>query len=288
MIHFMSKNNKLILVILLVLVILIMGLIFFVWLVSHNYFAFFGIDLSDKNDIGDALGGLTAPFIGIFVAVLTFLAFYVQYDFNKKQLKFMKEERINQTVDEYSKVLEFIIAKDNLRDRDFVALLDRYYDLLLSTNLEENIEKFKTGIFAKVLFSGFLNVVECNNEQLKKKIDLDVSLISSTYTIKEVSQKFQANIDVILSFEKLLKTLNEDLSLLDIEEYDLEIVISIFLRKFQLMYTNYSSLNTAFFLIHSIYDENLPFHKFVLKYYSEFDYNKKLLDIVKCSYTQNE
>lgn len=57
---------------------------FIVYQISHKTY---GFDLSDKNNIGDALGGLTAPFIGIMGVVLTFLAFYVQYDFNKKQMK---------------------------------------------------------------------------------------------------------------------------------------------------------------------------------------------------------
>lgn len=44
------------------------------------------LGLSNKNnEIGDALGGITNPIIGIGGIVLTFLAFYVQYQFNQEQ-----------------------------------------------------------------------------------------------------------------------------------------------------------------------------------------------------------
>lgn len=42
------------------------------------------INLSDKNELGDAIGGTTAPIIGICSVVFTFMAFYIQYEFNKR------------------------------------------------------------------------------------------------------------------------------------------------------------------------------------------------------------
>ncbi|MDX2189377.1 MAG: putative phage abortive infection protein [Bacteroidota bacterium] len=42
-------------------------------------------DFSNSGNIGDTIGGVTAPFIGIILALLTFAAFWVQYRTNQEQ-----------------------------------------------------------------------------------------------------------------------------------------------------------------------------------------------------------
>lgn len=53
------------------------------------------VDLSADSDsrIGDTIGGITAPFIGIGAAFLTFIAFWVQYRFNQNQTNSLRKER---------------------------------------------------------------------------------------------------------------------------------------------------------------------------------------------------
>ena len=50
------------------------------------------IDFSDKGQIGDTIAGTTAPFIGITTAILTFLAFYIQYEANNRQQQDIKRQ----------------------------------------------------------------------------------------------------------------------------------------------------------------------------------------------------
>ncbi len=38
------------------------------------------LDLTKKGEIGDTIGGTMAPFIGLAGVILTFIAFYVQYE----------------------------------------------------------------------------------------------------------------------------------------------------------------------------------------------------------------
>lgn len=45
----------------------------------------FGIDFSDTGQIGDTLGGIMGPFVAMVAAVLTFIAFWVQYKANEQQ-----------------------------------------------------------------------------------------------------------------------------------------------------------------------------------------------------------
>lgn len=64
--------------------ILIIGLICFFpyWFTSRS---FRNIDFSETGQIGDTIGGIMGPFIAIGASILTFLAFWVQYQANVQQ-----------------------------------------------------------------------------------------------------------------------------------------------------------------------------------------------------------
>ena len=47
---------------------------------NHGWF-----DFTETGQIGDTIGGITAPFIAVCSAYITFRAFWVQYTYNKKQ-----------------------------------------------------------------------------------------------------------------------------------------------------------------------------------------------------------
>lgn len=49
-------------------------------------------NLNTTGEIGDTIGGLTAPIIGLFSAFLVYIAFKSQIDANKKQHKFNKKQ----------------------------------------------------------------------------------------------------------------------------------------------------------------------------------------------------
>ena len=64
-------------------IIFILIILSFPFLFTNLYF--FHIDFSKTGQIGDTLGGIMGPFIAIAAAILTFLAFWVQFIANKKQ-----------------------------------------------------------------------------------------------------------------------------------------------------------------------------------------------------------
>ena len=43
------------------------------------------IDFTETGQIGDTIGGIMGPFVGILAAVLTFMAFWIQYQANEEQ-----------------------------------------------------------------------------------------------------------------------------------------------------------------------------------------------------------
>lgn len=69
---------------------------------------FFNLSNEESARIGDAIGGITAPFVAILAAILTFLAFWVQYDFNKKQHSFIEKERFEHNFYEMLQIHESI------------------------------------------------------------------------------------------------------------------------------------------------------------------------------------
>lgn len=95
------------LVMMLVMIILVPAL---AYLFTHKSWL---IDLSEKNELGDAIGGTTAPIIGICGVVFTFMAFYIQYEFNKRQneiLQLQVKINIRQSLEPY-----FIYLIDSLK-----------------------------------------------------------------------------------------------------------------------------------------------------------------------------
>lgn len=67
------------------------------------------LNLSNTGQIGDTIGGVTAPFVGVAVALLTFLAFYMQYQANKTHnLQFDKQSIEKEREKHENKILYLI------------------------------------------------------------------------------------------------------------------------------------------------------------------------------------
>jgi hypothetical protein len=65
----------------------IIVILFFPFLLTQ-YYNIFNWGFSEKDGvIGDTIGGTMGPFIAIAAAILTFLAFWVQYKANEQQKK---------------------------------------------------------------------------------------------------------------------------------------------------------------------------------------------------------
>lgn len=60
------------------------------------------LNFTATGSIGDTIGGLMNPFVAIAGIIVTFLAFYIQFSFNKFQMRIFKDELIN-TQNKYDK-----------------------------------------------------------------------------------------------------------------------------------------------------------------------------------------
>lgn len=87
-------------------IVLIILLIGFIWLISQEPIQCLTFDIAASHNVGDAMGGMLSPVIGLIAIVLTFCAFWVQYKFNQKQNEFYQNDKLDRKVDEYNKLIE--------------------------------------------------------------------------------------------------------------------------------------------------------------------------------------
>lgn len=85
---------------------------------------FFDLSKDDTARIGDSIGGITAPFVAILAAVLTFLAFWVQYEFNEKQQTSIEKQRFEHNFYEMLNIHESITQSLKLMIIDENSALD--------------------------------------------------------------------------------------------------------------------------------------------------------------------
>lgn len=84
-----------------------------------NY-SWFDLDFSDSGEVGDTIGGIMGPFIAIAASVLTFLAFWVQYQANLEQKR------------QFNEALEKQQTENKQRDKTWKIerFEGRFYELL--------------------------------------------------------------------------------------------------------------------------------------------------------------
>lgn len=76
------------------------------------------LDFTKSGQIGDTIGGTMTPFIAIAAALLTFVAFWVQYKSNQAQNKQFRKQDIDTKVDRFeNKFYELLrLHKDNVEE----------------------------------------------------------------------------------------------------------------------------------------------------------------------------
>ncbi len=79
---------------------------------------YYELDIKDKGPMGDAFGGTLSPIIAWIAAILTFLAFYIQYESNKKQRKQFKKQAEDTAIERFeSRFFEMIrLHRENVEE----------------------------------------------------------------------------------------------------------------------------------------------------------------------------
>jgi hypothetical protein len=106
---------------------------------------FWGGHIQESAQLGDTFGGLMGPFIAMFAACLTFIAFYVQYQANQQQKMDLEIERFEskffELINLHKQNVSEIKLEDGKQGRE--AFVSFYYELKLANNLVESINQTK-------------------------------------------------------------------------------------------------------------------------------------------------
>jgi len=157
-------------------------------------------DLSNKNQIGDAFGGIANPIIAFFGVFVTFLAFYIQYRFNREQSKLIAQQRAERKEDK-------IQGTKELFDRKFFELLKIH---------NENVKEFNIDnkYFGRECFPQILNELKLIYQVLDSNFifkDLNETTLRSYVVLfygidsKNVQRQFDQNPEIIKKLKDFIK-----------------------------------------------------------------------------------
>ncbi|KAA5534315.1 hypothetical protein [Paenimyroides baculatum] len=238
------KHKKLISIIIIVVISLFFILLFSLYynLITNDIFK---NDLTDNEKIFGSLNSLISPFVAIIAVVLTFLAFYVQYDFNIKQTKFLKNDKIDRKVDEYNKVLDSVITNDNYKDFNYNYLLSFSTTTLLSKFAKT--KQLEGSFFTEIIIKEYVSTC-------KQNLDITKDFKSAGDLIMQYNKQIETIIVTYFKFAYLLEAFNYELSLLNIDDKEKVKLMYLFMKKFQLLYHNYDE---NFFFITLLYSIKL-------------------------------
>ena len=103
--------------------------------------AFLNLSTEGSARIGDSIGGITAPFVGILAVLATFWAFWAQYEYNKRQYKYMVKEQFDHAFYEMLSIHESIT--DSLR----LEVSEQVFTNGTVTNQREELVKTGRAVF---------------------------------------------------------------------------------------------------------------------------------------------
>lgn len=183
---------------------MIVGIVILPWLLSQHYWKF---SFNHTGQIGDTIGGITAPLVGLVSAILIYLAFKVQIRAN---LEIQRQFKIQQFEDKFYTMLDLHKANvnemqiDNSFNQLYYKLRDDSYMYILSSS-EINGSISGREIFGEMLFE--LN--SCLEETFKKynhsgaTVDKrDLAKFAYTIFFYGIESNFTDRFDLPVEFKK--------------------------------------------------------------------------------------
>lgn len=183
-----------------ILTIVSCGLLIYISIYIFNYYKFNDLilhyppnqDNSKKNlnpnEIGDSIGGILNPIIAFTAAILTFLAFYIQYEANKDQRKIFYET---------------LKREEDKREDDFKVNL-RIFKNLLESMVEhfkstgENLPGFFNSEREFPLHMNTLKFTTDNSYEIFKNLDFKEIYASVLYNFKNDSSEWEKDFTEVL------------------------------------------------------------------------------------------
>ncbi len=175
------------------------------------------LDVSKPNEIGDTLGGILGPLVGLIAVILTFLAFWAQYDANIQQRIQFDTSLDNEKAD---RVAEEIKAAEELnrKNREIEEQQEQFqqtqvfqHNQIILQDKRSRINIFETRFYTMLaIHRDNANEIEANNikgrkvfihmlDELKLIFNIFNSIMTDEGLENEISEEELYNI-VYLSF----------------------------------------------------------------------------------------
>lgn len=161
------------------------------------------------NEIGDSIGGTLNPIIGITGAILTFLAFYIQFKANNEQRKFFyiglqneRDKRIDENNSFNEQERKNHITNIKILKSLIESMLDNY--ISMTGNIENFLKQEESKPLAVHLFKFTTNA----SYDFFKKLDFKSLYDSVVYSFKDKNTDWESDFIKCLNYldfyEKLL------------------------------------------------------------------------------------
>jgi len=230
----MRRNTFVKISAIIVLIIVLVGFITFIFSLYYNYInETYLCQISHRETLFNSLNSLISPFVSIVAIVLTFIAFYIQYDFNVKQTQYLISDKIDKKVDEYIKILDSLISNDTLKDMDVRIILESSMDNLVRTY--KQMKLIEDDNFTNMIFTSYVNkskIFKIIEDNLIKKPEN-----TRSYDLKVYRKQIEIIMDVYMKFYFFIISFDNELDSLKVTEK--EKYISSFFLKFELLYHNF-------------------------------------------------
>jgi len=139
---------------------ILLSLCFLICLIGGIVWLFANLEwfeLKSKNELGDAFGGLSNPIIAFIGVIVTFMAFYIQYQFNREQSKLIDQQRKERIEEKSDRDIESY--KINF-DKKFYELLRIHIDIVNQFNIDNRFFNRKTFVKMHNEFVTIYNIVQ--------------------------------------------------------------------------------------------------------------------------------
>ena len=196
-------------------------------------------DFSETGPIGDTIGGIMGPFVAIAAAILTFLAFWVQFKANEQQRNDIAKERFE------SKFYELLhLHRENLQElesdgrkgRQVITLFCNYISILYS---------LIDGFFLRY-YASDINVLNIYYNVTKKYKDERYLFLDIAYNLffygKKIINKLEGN--ELYLYQKILDMINQVCLFENMKEKDISYLLDNL--SFASSFIPFSSLDIAF------------------------------------------
>ncbi|WP_291858537.1 hypothetical protein [Marinilabilia sp.] len=236
-------------------IILIIGLISLLtpWLLTAFEAPFKDLDFSSTGQIGDTIGGITAPFLSLVGSVLVFLSFRAQIEMNRVQFSAIQKqfEKIDKEEDEKS-INRMQHVLNVIRDQyleQYELFFNKHskesmaYFALTRINLfpnKETKENLKLNVLNKIqnsllLFSPLFYLKKLIEESDLEEVEIDfikiqARLILENYGMIKVVDEIKSRLQEAKSYEENMTVISriEDLDMELNEFYNLDYVCRSF------------------------------------------------------------